>query len=70
MPSTAGIRDAFYRKIGRCPLREARGKLPEKYTTLRTAFLGSIERGDISRRVSRGGGYIRGQNSWGSLWED
>ena len=64
----AGISGAAYRKMARYQFREGRGRLPEKHTTLRAVFPGSVERGDSRRRVD--GGHIREKTDGGlSLWE-
>ena len=62
----ARIIHAFYRNTGRCPLREARVGLSEKCRILYAVVSSSIEPGDISYRVSRGGGHVRRKTVGGS----
>ena len=49
----AQIRSTVYHEPGRCPLREARERLPEKHKKSRSAiFLGGVRNGGCSRGVS------------------
>ena len=51
----AQTRSTVYREPGRCPLRQARGRLPEKHNSRSAIFLGGI------KRVGR----CRGVRLWG-----
>ena len=55
----AGGRDAFDGTKRRRPLSKARGGLPEESDDACTLVVGSVERGGIRRRVSKGGYGVR-----------